>query len=656
MYRKIICSQVKRSGYRLLLFIVLLLLVVASFALSANLYQNSCTNITSADNAFSTIAVLEFYGHTPGYEAAANSMGLQMEPAALCVVEDLDIDLLYALPGIKSIDYRQKMGVYVPGAVARPADREDTSSQYLFTDDLIRFTLQEDASVIVSPYKINQIEPRSVSLTVLNSVNPVCSYNGKAFELFSNVDWSVRGATYSNLSSAQSAMLNDFNKKETVNSSELILEPGVEYWASGWAGKNGKEGVLSFNFAFDWYGADSGFVKFSEHESLGDEVREFATADQPIAVWRWEDVQSDPELAAYFEEVAQAYAYTACSFQAMTTQNMQGIPAFHQQDAYIAQGRAFWQADYEKGNPVCAISDTLAKMQGWSVGDRIDLSFYSYDILNYEESSTTIRPDYTRRSGGFFHQGNYEIVGIWKEKEAKSTALLESETEYIPWNTILVPTSSVQNLDAVDAPASGSRLTVHLENGMMDAFLEAASKVTLSESADEVKITAFDQGYSQAQDSLQSMLGTAQFLLVLSSALLVVAGVLLAFFYTQSQKQNMALMRLLGCNRRQAGTMSLLGSLLILLPGGLLGMSAGHLLTDWVASAILNGTSTLDKPEYAGFREVFGVQAEVDFALSAQPAVSVAALAVAASLFLAGCIVFTLLLLRKEPREALQDK
>ena len=186
--------------------------------------------------------------------------------------------------------------------------------------------------------------------------------------------------------------------------------------------------------------------------------------------------------------------------------------------------------------------------------------------------------------------------------------------------------------------------------------MEAASNITLSESADEVRITAFDQGYSQAQDSLQSMLGTAQFLLVLSSVLLVVAGVLLAFFYTQSQKQNMALMRLLGCSRRQAGTMAMLGSLLILLPGGILGTAAGHLLTDRVASAILRGTSSLDKPEYAGFREIFGVQAEVEFALSAQTSVSALALAVAASLFLLGCIGFTLALLRKEPREALTDR
>ena len=656
MYGKIIYSQAKHSRCRLLLFIMLFLLVAAFFCLSGNLYLNSRNNIASAYQAFSTIAVLEFYGHTPGYEESADSMGLQMEPTSLCVVADLDTTLLRTLPGVKDIDFRQKTGVYLSEAVAYPSDREDTSPEYLFTNDLIRFTLAENELVIVSPYKIGQPEFKNVSLTVLNFVNPNNTYTGKEYRLISNVDWNVRGAAYSSLSPAQEAMLNDFNHNGYVNSSELVLEPGVEYLASGWQGSTQMNGVYYYNISFDWYGADSGFVAVSETGALRDEIREFAAADQPIAIWRWDQVQNDPVLSAYFEEVAQAYVYTACSFQAMTTQNMQGIPSFHQGNVYVVKGREFSQDDYRQGNPVCVISETLAKTQGWSVGDRIDLSFYTYDILTLAEHSTTIRPDYTQRNGGFFHQSNYEIIGIWKEKELKSITPLEVETEYIPWNTILVPTSSVQNLDTVDAPASGSRLTVHLENGMMEEFLEAASKVTLSESADEVRITAFDQGYSQAQDSLQSMLGTAQFLLVLSSVLLVVAGVLLAFFYTQSQKQNMALMRLLGCSRRQAGTMAMLGSLLILLPGGILGTAAGHLLTDRAASAILRGTSSLDKPEYAGFREIFGVQAEVDFALSAQPAVSAAALAAAAGLFLLGCMIFTLLHLRKEPREMLAEK
>ena len=660
MYRHILLPQLTRRCKWVATFIALLLVSVAFYSLSANLYVNSKKNLVSSQNSFSTVAILEFYGHTPGYEAAAKEAGLQTESARLCTVEDLDLALLNALPGVKSIDFRKKFGAYIPGAIAYSPDHEE-NVLFSFQYDLIRFTVQTDQPVAIPArtYRGNHSAfSEAIPITILDSVNPSVSYTQESYRIGSEVLSSVRNyPSYLDLSPTQEQMLAQFNQDFDVEAGELILMPGVEYVAAVEILKGNEAGTIAtITVTFDWYGANAGFFRVKENGILSDLLFEKAGADQPIGIWRWEDVQQNSKLKQYFEEVAKAYQYTSHSFQVMTTDHLEGIPAFYQRNAYIGEGTSFSESDYTQGNPVCIISETLAKTQGWSVGDRIDLSLYSYDILHDRESIGEYRPDYTQRGGGFFHQGEYEIVGIWREKTVVSPSQLEKVTESVAWNTILVPAGSVQNLDAVEAPASGSRLTVHLENGMMDEFLEAASKVTLSESADEVKISAFDQGYSQAQDSLQSMLGTAQFLLTLSSVLLLVAGVLLAFFYTQSQKQNMALMRLLGCSRRQAGTMSLLGSLLILLPGGVLGTAAGHLLTNRVASAILNSTNRLDKPEYAGFREIFGVQAEVEFALSAQTAVSAAALGAAAGLFLVFCLLFTLLLLRKEPRAALTDK
>ncbi len=638
MYRNILLPQLKRAPWRTGLFLVLLAIATAFFCLSANLYRNSNRNITAAADSFSTISVLEFY-EKRNKDGEKVDVGADGYIGVFSVFEeDIDWDRLSKLPGVKNIDLRQALCAYIPGAffyysIDRMGDRERLG----FTEDLLHFKICKNQPIVVE-----KAETITIDIEVLGWANPLVAGYDEVVQL------SITPKHYWNDV--------DADKKE------LVLYPDTEYVApvsssfyktsDGWRCKLAEVSVdvMSSQRTYDYYVGSTGVPGFYYYEDIAE--------NQPFDIWDVYEIKKDASLRQYIERVSEAYRYSAHSFLVMTTENLEGILPFHQGKCYITQGRSFSQTDYQTANRVCIISNALSKEQGWMVGDKIDLHFYDGEakVRNGREgveNCLTLYKDYTT---GFFDESEYTIVGIWDEIESGPYSGLDAETEKLYYGTILVPSSSVQNLDTVEAPASGSRLTVHLENGMMEEFLEAASKVTLSESADEVRITAFDQGYSQAQDSLQSMLGTAQFLLVLSSVLLVVAGVLLAFFYTQSQKHNMALMRLLGCSRRQAGTMSLLGSLLILLPGGLLGMGAGHLLTDRVASTILNGTSSLDKPEYAGFREVFGVQAQIEFALSAQPAVSAAALAIAAGLFLAGCIVFTLLLLRKEPRAALQDK
>lgn len=660
MYRHILKPQLTRKPWKAAVFVILLLISSAFFCLSANLYRNSFQNLQTADDTFSTVAYFEVFGYPAGYQEALQTTGKTAADPILTVADDFDFDAISCLPGATSVDLRRKVGGYIPDALPF---YEEEDSELVYTYDLIRFVITEEAPVIVPAQTYvagagNAHIP--VELQITYSANGVFSYESNRYALSSKTALTVRNSTESNLSPAQIAMHSSFNKNADVSLGDLVLEPGIEYLAAVECRPvRNQSGLFTVPedsivyITFDWYGARRDFLP-GKRNTLSVGLWDQAAEDQPIGIWRWEDIRQDAALSAYFEEVANAYRYSARSFPVMTTSDMNGIYAFHQQTAYITEGRAFLADEYKTGKYACIVSDKLATLQGWCIGDTVDLSLYKYDGLRNEWATKLLQ--FTQRGGGFFDRGEYTIVGIWTETSIPSQPILQAGTTVLSWNTILVPASSVQNLDTVETPVSGSRLTVHLENGMMEEFLEAASKVTLSESADEVRITAFDQGYSQAQDSLQSMLGTAQFLLVLSSVLLVVAGVLLAFFYTQSQKQNMALMRLLGCSRRQAGTMAMLGSLLILLPGGILGTAAGHLLTDRVASAILRGTSSFDKPEYAGFREIFGVQAEVEFALSAQPAVSLLALAAAAGLFLLGCLLFTLLLLRKEPREALQDQ
>ena len=652
MYYQIIVSQFRRAVGGKILLSASILIVAAFFCLSANLYLNSNRNIAVAEDAFSTVAYFEFFRDVDSYGNPTASDENGYIGRFSTTVEDFDAEGLMELPYVKNLDQRRLLSAYIPDAVNYDlAEDNDGLGKNCFCFDIIRFMIDTDDPVVLSPDQYQR-----VPLKITFHANSFLMYTNDTYEIaFLSVD-----------TDGFEEELWQFDQAEDDHNT-LTLTPGVEYFAAVHCTVKIEENegrlfavVRNFKFDQDYYGLNYTPL-YNGSLNYPYATWRYAGEEQPFWLWKWNEVQNDPQLLEYFTKAIEAYEYSVHSFALMTTNALEGIPGFYHNNLYVKEGRPFLGEDYLDGTRVCIVSEKLATYQGWQVGDAINLNFYEFDGLwegsrGFEGSFKSHLPMYVQDNGGFIDTGTYTIVGLWTEKTSKVNIGLHSGTETLLYNTILVPSSSVQNLDTVDAPASGSRLTVHLENGMMEEFLEAASKITLSESADEVRITAFDQGYSQAQDSLQSMLGTAQFLLVLSSVLLVVAGVLLAFFYTQSQKQNMALMRLLGCSRRQAGTMAMLSSLLILLPGGIFGTAAGHLLTDRVASAILNGTNTLDKPEYAGFREIFGVQAEVEFALVAQPAVSALALAVAAGLFLLGCWGFTLLLLRKEPREALADK
>ena len=50
------------------------------------------------------------------------------------------------------------------------------------------------------------------------------------------------------------------------------------------------------------------------------------------------------------------------------------LMAFYNGDAYVIEGRAFEQADYEEGRKVCMISRYFARNNGLKAGGRLPLS------------------------------------------------------------------------------------------------------------------------------------------------------------------------------------------------------------------------------------------------------------------------------------------
>ncbi|HWQ59096.1 MAG TPA: hypothetical protein VN540_08740, partial [Clostridia bacterium] len=351
---------------------------------------------------------------------------------------------------------------------------------------------------------------------------------------------------------------------------------------------------------------------------------------------------------------------SARSFGVIATDDVMGVPAFHLDSTYMQDGRIFTQAEYESGARVCMVSGDLARAQGWSVGDVIDMSFYQYDhFLNNVFWGAELAPVYTSSEpDDFFDAGQYRIVGVYALRPITGVSTVSENALSVPWNTIFVPKKSIQNAPAEDTlPVSGALLTLWLKNGSMDEFcaqMDALGLTAQKEDGYETRFTFYDQGYSKIQPSLTALSGTAELLLIASAALLLCAGVLLAFFYALAQRQSLGVMRMLGCGKGSAFFASLLGALFVSLSGACAGAIVGHLLTEKVGAKILAGAAN-EPAAYAAFSAFLATDQEItiEFALGADAHTTLFAFFVALTLFLLPLCGFLLMYLRKGPRELL---
>ena len=150
-------------------------------------------------------------------------------------------------------------------------------------------------------------------------------------------------------------------------------------------------------------------------------------------------------------------------------------------------------------------------------------------------------------------------------------------------------------------------------------------------------------------------MGTAELLLILSSILLAVTSLLLAWFFAQGQRQNTGILRMLGGRKLQALTGILLCALIIALLGAALGTGLGAVLTQEVGGKIL-GDNLQTNAENADFRAyvLSGDGAGVDLiSTGVHTGLTLAAGVIGLLPFVGLVIFFVLLYIGKEPRALL---
>ena len=676
-------KQLFRKPMRTVLCILVLVVLTAFFCTSLNLYMDSRHNLQLANDTYTTIAIMELYADVDSRGNIISDVTKAEDYAGYhaLTVYGYDLEPIITAPSVKKYELRARYGAFSEDNIAvRYNDKKQAIP--ICSEDIIRFKIvpehQKEAEadkewndvefVDDGRYRIHTFSfvdsdthtSRKYNLDIIESAINVFDYEKLPILFNISLDniYTTTPLTDTNslMPSAEYA-----DKPDCI-----ILEPNTEYIASisGLSSSSNTFNAANSLYKIQTFGVARDKFFRSNYYCYSIGRSEYVSCDYPYEnpfwIYEYDELKSKPEMLKKYEQIARAYYINSRSFGVMTTNDLTGIPAFHLGNMFIPEGRMITEEEYASGAKVCMISTDLAKLQGWNVGDKIDFSFYEYNnFVNATIWGSRLSPRYTYTDPDhFFDNGEYEIVGTYNVRPLTGTSAVSASAVSVPWNTIYIPEKSLENAPAEeDRPVTGALLTIWLENGKIEPFIERMNElgITGAKQGDyEARFTFYDQGYSRIQPSLEALSGTAELLLILSSSLLVIAALLLAFFYAQSQKQSIGTMRLLGCSKARAFVAVMLSALIIAVTGALIGAAIGHALTASVGESIMANANQTPE-EFLAFSAYLAesTQVEVEFALGADAKVSLLTCLAALGLFIAGTLVFVLRYLGKGPRELL---
>ncbi len=670
---QIFLRQMMRGKARLVLNLVLLCAAVAFFVVSLNLYQNSRSNLLTVEDAYKTIATMEIYGDV-------NAAGDLVQPGDadrvgrfLLTRYGYDLSPLQKLPMVRGIDLRYRCAAYIPEQLSLDAYASERLSEEQLgpsgyqADDvrisqsyhMLRFRLRGSEPVVIDLTKesrgySNMVEA-VLEIQVLDSAHPQIDYSdtiGLLLPLMTDAERADHGAEVQRLNRTQ-----DTNTLTLYPDTEYVMHGAFNY--SAYYRRDPDTGLFSETDAFKmmdgvvvpmYFGLwESGCISEERvlmYHKTGAFFSHVAPENVPYFIQRWDDVQSNAAEAAYFDALWQATEYSAGSFAVTLTSDITQVPAWHTGGMFLHEGRMITEEEYASGAKVCMVSAVLADKQGWKLGDTLDLHLYAHEYLQYEGTNADTGIDRSMYLDGFFDEGQYEIVGIYGQREITDTGDTAPEVFAQPWNTIYIPEHSAPHAPALeDRPIQASLLTLTLQNGSIDEFKAAVEGLGLTEQKSgeyELKFSCFDQGYDKIEGSLREMNKNAKLLLSLSSALLLVTMVLMAFLFAQQHKHSAGILRMLGGSKKQAFIAILTCAAVVVAAGGVIGTLLGGVLTQSV------GASTLgDAAE----------SAKVALSTGANPVLTVLSGLGCMVLFLLLTVIFTGTYINKEPRQLLpQDK
>ena len=262
----------------------------------------------------------------------------------------------------------------------------------------------------------------------------------------------------------------------------------------------------------------------------------------------WQDYLESEEGRVWREEIIPDCERNHSSVGVILTNNIDYLYLFNTGDTSILEGREISREEYESGANVCLVSAAYAKHNSLAVGDIIQLDYYDtgceeaeYGLGTYNgRTGMTVQRAPLSDESHLNIQVEYQIVGIYTGPE------WQPGLHSFHADTIFAPILSVPGVENRDENTPTMLNSIVIENGSIDAF-EAHMAANDKAGA----YLYFDQGYTEAAATVQTMIDNAMRLMLVGIAMFVLASLLFLLLYARRTSSVMRSMRLLGVPKKQ---------------------------------------------------------------------------------------------------------
>ncbi len=659
MQFRISLKRILRTPVKMIAYFLITALIAAFLCVGLNLRTHSKANIAAADAAFTTIAIPEFQAHLDYEGKLCREITSPLyEAYGTCPAPEYDLSPIRNAPGVERVDVRGRFGACVNGAEPLQRYQSDFMEAGIF-EDVITFTINAEEPVIIYP-----MLPQMLSITVLSSAAGV---EPEAFldplELTSSIQSHMLQDMPFPGQAAQPSPPFEMGTEEGDGS--FYLEPGKKYIASCELSctlrMTQQNTVSEAHVSAVRIGTDE-YHRGSKIRFYGDDretwQRDASGWFQPyLPIAPYEEGFFETERGAFFQEIIDANEITANSLNAIATDDFAAMRPFHSGGVHIAQGCAFTEEEYAAGAKVCLVSDYIAALNGWQVGDTLPLSFYETEYVygRFRETAAFRSP-----TKDFFDEGEYTIIGLYSGNVAThdmGDRRNYTQGDAIDMCDVIFPANSVANAPA--AVPSRDTTSIRLKNSEAQAFMAEMAVSGLMEEQPggyELGLTVYDQGYSHVAPGLNQLARVSRLTLLLSAGAAGAAVLALALLHVLRMRREIAAMRSLGTKKGQIVVLSLAGILLVCLLGACAGAYAGHMVSAEVAGRVLAGAE--EAAVDTTFTAMMGEETakEFTFTLESDPKLAVAAGGAAVVAFALLALLLLAAELRRPPMCLLAEK
>lgn len=653
-----------RAPVRLVASFVVMLLVCAFLTVGLNLRQISKNNVELLTKSFDVIAIPTFYAtvNTDGSlaETSMGSPGKKLLGYRQVPAFDFDLSVIEEAPGVKATYVHKQFGAYVEQTDTLIRGEAGTEWYH----DVFVFTYHGEEPLV--------IQPSNDSFGALNG-HITLEWSAIGMESFpTRKDGIFIWNTFQEFESrqrqpiaAELGMDDLWDKTPTGEyTGGIILHPGETYIATGWwlctiVTTNGVDSERLDRMVLE---ADLGHSLQELYFYDGEWSDSWNTYENPDAFqsgmpyfMRYTDDFWETEAGQWYREAIEICQINRSTLTAVASPDLRRFGPFASGHVYISQGRDLAEVDYENGNKVCLVSEYLAELNGWKLGDKLDLAFFE-TMYDYDGMASTTESRYhpmaeVQQSDGssellwandFFDENQFEIVGFYNGYVTKGAQAGQRQfylDEGVDRTMVFLPEKAVTGIPV--QPLNEYNTTILLDDEHLMLFMsemEASGILEERLGTYTVQFDIDDQGLAGLKQSLQQLDVVSRLTLYLACAAMIVVIVLLAMLTTMQNRRQIASLRSLGVRKWQILPAVLSGLLLACLIGACVGSFIGYYLSDSVAGHIIN-TAQLDLADTTFSALLAKDQANVeDYAITVQSLPEMAVLA-------AGVCVLAFLLL-----------